>query len=778
MGYRVTRGIWLVGLMLVMLAAFADNKERIAFQIDRGPSSNITVMYSDYSHPQDLITHKDVSGKRLTPALSPDGYTLAFSAKVGNHYKIFTWALDDQNKTIGPPTQLSPDDPTHDKFPSWSPDGKQLAYLATDDTGKTHLRVISSDGSEKKDLGEAWFATPAWSPDGQFILFVNLENKKPVLKRIMTTDGQVSTLGVKNQPIPAIAACYSPDGTQIAALVKVTDTLAELKLIVYPGVRTTVIAQKIVDCKSICWPQPDHIIFNASKVNGQSGRSFWSINPKSKAISGASSFNDPKHTSFFTVQRSIATADIPPSVVTSGKLGPDATTGAGTGERAPNGAVTIIRPLAGEVRGVVPIKVVATKEVASVTLRLKSQTQDQFLFAGTIQSSGETGPQISFIWNTQELLTVDPRKDKMLPARYQSALSYPDDDYIITATGLDANNKPVGDKDSIKVTVKNGLPDTSMPGNLYLHYQYRESEQETEYTVHGDGMAYGADPQSQGSLFASLNAVKIHHALVEQRQDGRYDIRAELRASTDLPLQFGLYEAGIPEMDVSALYSVAPTGALEVVPQQREKIYLPLAQLFVPFPTETEQRDQMTVGHQWSADMWIVGDLLERKAIHCDKALHTLEGLEWIGNQHVVRIRSEFQLDPASSTLSLAPINVAPSLKDTQPPLSALPVNAARGVRYSWFDYDRDRLVRVEDMIIYEFPLYDAAVGVAAAPAPAPPAAGGAAGTTPPAGDQPPATAPAATPPVITPLKHGNGTGYYVVRYSYYLAVDDSAENK
>jgi len=777
MRVRALRGIWLVGLMLAMLSAFAaENKDRIAFQIGSAINNNIRVMFTDYSRFQDLPPHSDAPGVRVTPALSSDGYTLAFSAKVRNRYKIFTWPLDDQNKVIGAPHQLTPDDPCDDKFPAWSLDGKQLTYLATDDYKKTHLRVINSDGSGMKDLADAWFAPPAWSPDGQFILFVGLDGKKPVLRSIASTGGTVITFGKVGQPI---AACYSPDGTQIAALIRHTDTLADLWLFMPPvGAGAKMIVPNIADCKAISWPKPEQIIFNASKVNGQKDHSFWSVSPKGGAITGISSLNDPKHTSFFSVQRSVANADIP-SVITSGVLGPDGNS-TGVGERTNLGTVTVIRPLAGEVRGVVQIKVLAKKEVTTVVLRLKSQNFDQFLYAGAVQSNGETGPQMTYTWDTQELALMDPRKDRVLPSRYQSALRYPDDDYIVTALGLDAEGHQVGEKDSIKVIVKNSLPDTSLPGNLYLHYQYHETEPETDFSVHGEGMPYGVDPQAQGSLFATLDA-RIHHALIEQRTDGRYDIRTELRTGTDpYPLQFGLFEAAIPESpSVSALYAVSPNGMLEVVAQQREKIELPLAKLFVPFPTETEQRDQMTAGHQWSADMWVVADLLERKAILVPKAQHTLEGMEWIGNQHAIRIRSQYQLDPAMSALALTPITYPPRLKTTDPPVPGLAVTAANGVRYTWFDSNRNRIIRVEDMVIYEFSL-DAPPPVAptAAPAGGP---GGAPSPNPAApgvgmgGDQPAAT----TPPVIAPFKRGAGTGYYVVRYSYNLINnEESNENK
>lgn len=62
--------------------------------------------------------------------------------------------------------------------PSWSPDGKQIAFVCDKGTDQTGLFIVNSDGSgirevELGDLGNpAALKEPTWSPDGTQIVYV------------------------------------------------------------------------------------------------------------------------------------------------------------------------------------------------------------------------------------------------------------------------------------------------------------------------------------------------------------------------------------------------------------------------------------------------------------------------------------------------------------------------------------------------------------------------------------------------------------------------------
>lgn len=68
-------------------------------------------------------------------------------------------------------------------FPVWSPDGKQIAFIASKE-GQRHLYVMQDDGSQKRLLaGEtaAFDTPPAWAPDGQMIAFSCLAEQRSTL---------------------------------------------------------------------------------------------------------------------------------------------------------------------------------------------------------------------------------------------------------------------------------------------------------------------------------------------------------------------------------------------------------------------------------------------------------------------------------------------------------------------------------------------------------------------------------------------------------------------
>jgi Tol biopolymer transport system component len=67
-------------------------------------------------------------------------------------------------------------DPENGMHPSWSPDGKRIAFMSWR-TGRTELFTMNADGSDQKKLltlDKGGAIDPRWSPDGSRIAFVHL----------------------------------------------------------------------------------------------------------------------------------------------------------------------------------------------------------------------------------------------------------------------------------------------------------------------------------------------------------------------------------------------------------------------------------------------------------------------------------------------------------------------------------------------------------------------------------------------------------------------------
>ena len=54
--------------------------------------------------------------------------------------------------------------------PAWSPTGREIAYVHTDEDDVTDLWIMNADGSDQTRLtttGGVLAAAPSWSPDGE-----------------------------------------------------------------------------------------------------------------------------------------------------------------------------------------------------------------------------------------------------------------------------------------------------------------------------------------------------------------------------------------------------------------------------------------------------------------------------------------------------------------------------------------------------------------------------------------------------------------------------------
>jgi tricorn protease len=99
--------------------------------------------------------------------LSPTGSRVVFDYR-GDIITLPAEKGDPRNITLTPGV--------HEKFPSWSPNGKSIAYFS-DVSGEFALHIKSQDGkSDPKSFkltGTGFYAYPKWSPDNKNISFVD-----------------------------------------------------------------------------------------------------------------------------------------------------------------------------------------------------------------------------------------------------------------------------------------------------------------------------------------------------------------------------------------------------------------------------------------------------------------------------------------------------------------------------------------------------------------------------------------------------------------------------
>src|SRR5215813_5763322 len=107
--------------------------------------------------------------------LSPKGERAVFSAR-GD---IFSAPIEK-----GPTRNLTESSGAHDKWPSWSPDGSQIAFIS-DKSGEEELYLVPQDGSKPAEQitqgGSAMRYAPDWAPDGKRISFSDKDGKLYVI---------------------------------------------------------------------------------------------------------------------------------------------------------------------------------------------------------------------------------------------------------------------------------------------------------------------------------------------------------------------------------------------------------------------------------------------------------------------------------------------------------------------------------------------------------------------------------------------------------------------
>jgi Tol biopolymer transport system component len=136
------------------------------------PSRNpeIWVMDTDGSNAKRLTDHG------IDPSWSPDGKQIAFASHRDGVFQIYVMNSDGTNLrrlTKGNAESSSP---------SWAPDGGAIAFISATGDDRRGLYLMGADGSEAHGVAHSKhqdFCFPSWSPDGRTLVFSALTRLGP-----------------------------------------------------------------------------------------------------------------------------------------------------------------------------------------------------------------------------------------------------------------------------------------------------------------------------------------------------------------------------------------------------------------------------------------------------------------------------------------------------------------------------------------------------------------------------------------------------------------------
>jgi serine/threonine protein kinase len=181
------------------------------------------------------------SGRDFSPAVSPDGRTIAFSSDRDGQPRIWLQQVSGEAEA---PLTTGPDD-----SPRFSPDGTQILFARPDGDGTSLFRAAVLGGEARRLVANA--VEGDWTPDGRGVVFLRLASEKG---RTVTTVGLASLDGSGEREIAKLpggmsAPRVSPDGRTLALVFARGSLLA--------GSQQSVVLVDLASGKTRSVPAPD-----------------------------------------------------------------------------------------------------------------------------------------------------------------------------------------------------------------------------------------------------------------------------------------------------------------------------------------------------------------------------------------------------------------------------------------------------------------------------------------------------------------------------------------
>jgi Tol biopolymer transport system component/serine/threonine protein kinase len=160
--------------------------------------------------PETLVPVTSYPGSERFPSFSPDGRQIAFTwaGEKGDNYDIYV-------KLVGETNALRlTTDPAADTYPVWAPDGKRIAFRRAGP--HSGIYTVSALGGAEQKLSD--FATSyqmSWSPDGKW-LAVSSNDPASSIFLLPAEGGEPRRVTNPKSPGFDRAPSFSPDGRQLA----------------------------------------------------------------------------------------------------------------------------------------------------------------------------------------------------------------------------------------------------------------------------------------------------------------------------------------------------------------------------------------------------------------------------------------------------------------------------------------------------------------------------------------------------------------------------------
>jgi TolB protein len=159
----------------------------------------------DGNNPQSLLISSEPI---MSPTWSPDGRKIAYVSFEKKRAQIFDVDIATGKR------RLLTSFPGINGAPSWSPDGREMAVvLSKGGAPKIYSVNLASGAMKQLTFGDSIDTEPRYSPDGRSILFTSGRGGSPQIYRLSLTDGKVMRMTYEGNY--NARASYTPNQQQV-----------------------------------------------------------------------------------------------------------------------------------------------------------------------------------------------------------------------------------------------------------------------------------------------------------------------------------------------------------------------------------------------------------------------------------------------------------------------------------------------------------------------------------------------------------------------------------
>jgi TolB protein len=190
--------------------AISPDHTQVAFASNRSGYWDIYLLNLSNGEIQPLTNTPEYDA---APTWSPDGRFLAYETYLGDNLEIVILPLAEPQEPI-----LLSDHPAADYSPCWSPQGRTLAFVSTrSGQAEVWLADLDKAGEERfTNLSQTPLAVeahPLWSPDGSTLAWASLD-ENGAHNLVIYRENQANVLGSGDW------AAWSPDGSILATVLR------------------------------------------------------------------------------------------------------------------------------------------------------------------------------------------------------------------------------------------------------------------------------------------------------------------------------------------------------------------------------------------------------------------------------------------------------------------------------------------------------------------------------------------------------------------------------